>query len=821
MTSTHARLSKRPLTATTSYKAPLTEIFLQNPSLLSSLLRFVPWRTFLALSQTCRTWRNFFDIASAHSEIELKRKINARNVVLTRYVDGFGKVLREAGPENLAFREHFGLELCWEDLVLIILSQQTPLHTYPTHALSILTKASSPATSKSHHTRAHLKTAHLARLTLAHSRFVLILQAIAHSSSNLPPQESDLLVSSPTEIAESYRSHNRASSAGSVRELVFPAPLAHDHNAIQSSRSMTDLCVEPLKHSDHSRAATESPSTLSKKHPGSIAKSTEKPWASNPSFPASASTPSISISHSASISKSSKRFSMASFLGKSSRLPPPPVGEPRALREYSSNFGWRRGLNDAKGRWEAAVASPSYRSTSAVSGKRSSESAGYGSEIDDDELFSTPRRRFVGSDVRVSGSESSLSEGTSSTTSSSTSASNSTSATSISALDSPPVPPKEPLSGAEVLAINRGRLRSVTSEARGLRPKSIGRSRPPSAWFGDVSPPSSAPSRASTLSPGNAGTSANRRARLRSIPSASGIPGVDLSYNNPHALHLAASRIRAPVLRVFIPSSDMSLSGITDFMPSSRNGSGVSRCEEELFQAGLWEHLSVGDVVCNFGYVPPSSSGSSDAVWLIFNGCQLVPFTFGAQDSRGILPIYSTLEENNPGQEAWMLPSWGYYEHILQQQLSFQRSLGGRKAGTNMNIRILISKIPVSPLHLDVMYQPTLLSIPRNIPSPHTPGGMVVVKKWVWIVRVWVGVSSPTKLFTAEDETELEVGIGWEGEWTLEGDGTKEGREVLLSCLRQDQKRVDLMEWELVRDRCGKGKVWLRLLKSSVPTPSP
>ncbi|KAJ3767623.1 hypothetical protein FB446DRAFT_651810 [Lentinula raphanica] len=675
MTSTHARLSKRPLTATTSYKAPLTEIFLQNPSLLSSLLRFVPWRTFLALSQTCRTWRNFFDIASAHSEIELKRKINARNVVLTRYVDGFGKVLREAGPENLAFREHFGLELCWEDLVLIILSQQTPLHTYPTHALSILTKASSPATSKSHHTRAHLKTAHLARLTLAHSRLVLILQAIAHSSSNLPPQESDLLVSSPTEIAESYRSHNRASSAGSVRELVFPAPLAHDHNAIQSSRSMTDLCVEPLKHSDHSRAATESPSTLSKKHPGSIAN--------------------------ASISKSSKRFSMASFLGKSSRLPPPPVGEPRALREYSSNFGWRRGLNDAKGRWEAAVASPSYRST-------------------------------------------------------------------------------------------------------------IGRSRPPSAWFGDVSPPSSAPSRASTLSPGNAGTSANRRARLRSIPSASGIPGVDLSYNNPHALHLAASRIRAPVLRVFIPSSDMSLSGFTDFMPSSRNGSGVSRCEEELFQAGLWEHLSVGDVVCNFGYVPPSSSGSSDAVWLIFNGCQLVPFTFGAQDSRGILPIYSTLEENNPGQEAWMLPSWGYYEHILQQQLSFQRSLGGRKAGTNMNIRILISKIPVSPLHLDVMYQPTLLSIPRNIPSPHTPGGMVVVKKWVWIVRVWVGVSSPTKLFTAEDETELEVGIGWEGEWTLEGDGTKEGREVLLSCLRQDQKRVDLMEWELVRDRCGKGKVWLR-----------
>ncbi|KAJ3793678.1 hypothetical protein GGU11DRAFT_848951, partial [Lentinula aff. detonsa] len=730
MASSPGVMSKMPLTATTNYKTSFTEIFTSNPFLLSSFLRFIPWKTFLALSQTCQSWRSFLEIPSTNSRTQLRKRINLRNVVLTRYVDGFGKALGEAGPENLALREHLGLDLCWEDLVLLIISQQTPLHSYPTHALSVLSSGTSPETSrKSPQSRGSLKTAHLARLTLAHSRFVLVLQAIAHSSSNPPPQEGDLLVSSSTNVhfaESSYRSHNRASSAGSLRELVFPAPLAPDHVGIQSSQSMTNLhVVDPArasgKHSKHSRAATDSPNTMRKGRPGSKADLGDKTWVGYPSLPASASTPSISISHTDSVSKSSKRFSMASLLGKSSRLLPPPVTEPRALREYSSSFGWRRGLSDAKGRWEAAVASPSDRSTSVVSAKFFRESAGYSSEIDDDELFSTPRRRFAGSDVRVSGSESSFSEGTSSTTSSSTSASNSTSATSISALDK----------------------------------------------------------------------------RLRSIPSASGLPGVDLGHNNPHALRLAASRIRAPVLRVFVPSSDMYIPKTTDFMPSSLNDEGgVSRCEDELLRAGLWEYLSVGDVVCNLGYVPPSSSGSSDAVWLIFNGCQLIPFTFGAQDT------------NVPGQEVWALPSWGYYEHLVQQELSFRRSLGGRKAGTNMNIRILISKIPVSPLHPEVMHQPTLISVAMNIPSPHTAGGMVVVKKWVWTLRIWVESSS--RLFTADNEFDTELGTGWEGEWTLEGDGTKEGREVLLSCLRQDQKRMDMMEWELVRDRCGKGKVWLR-----------
>ncbi|KAJ3855048.1 hypothetical protein EV368DRAFT_35520, partial [Lentinula lateritia] len=547
--------------------------------------------------------------------------------------------------------------------IVIVISQQTPLHTYPTHALTVLSSGVSPETSRTpRHPRDLLKTAHLARLTLAHSRFVLVLQGIAHSSANPPPQESDILIplSADTHLAEpSYRSHNRTSSAGSVRELVFPAPLAPGHAAIQTSRR------------PGSKPHTSNPSN--------------KQWNGYPSFPASASTPSISISPTDPISKANKRFSVASLRGKASRLPPPPVAESRALREYSSSFGWRRGLNDAKGKWEATTA----------------------------------------------------------------------------------------------------------TDARGMRPRSSGHSQPPSVLNSDFSPPSSAHSRASTLSPGKPRAS-SKRGQLRSIPSAIGLPGVDLGHNNPHALNLATSRIRAPVLRVFVPSSDMTLPYTTD----SLNEGGVSRCEDELIQAGLWEHLSVGDVVCNLGYVPPSvspSQSSSDVVWLIFNGYQLIPFTFGAQDSRGILPVYTTPEPSYPGQEAWALPSWGYYEHLFQQEQSLRGS-------------------PVSPLQLDVMHQPSLISVAMNIPSPHSPGGIVVVKKWVWTLRVWVGSSSRSNFVSSltDNGVETEVGPGWEGEWILEGDGTKEGRETLLSCLTRDQQRMDKTEWELVRDRCGKGKVWLR-----------
>ncbi|KIK63708.1 hypothetical protein GYMLUDRAFT_71833 [Collybiopsis luxurians FD-317 M1] len=818
-----------PLTSQeTTDAAPFTELFLSNAFLLSLLFSFVPWKDFLALSQTSKAWRGFFTRPrTSISRAESQKSAELRNVILTRYVEGFGKVLREVGPENIKHRLNFRIDICWEDLVLLLISQQTPLHTYPTHALSVLSSSSVPESSrKPRSPRMSLKTARLASLTLAHSRFVLLLQSIAHSSFNPPPQEEDSPVFHTH--SEPLSGHHRTSSAGSIRELVFPAPLAAHPPMTQASQSMTDISTLPAN-SNGVKQAVAPTRVLSRTKGGSRADSSSLKSSRPPlPFPSSASTPSIAFTPSPTM-KPQRRLSVASMLKKSSASLPPPVSESRALREYSSNFGWRRGLNDAKGKWEAA--SNSYRSHSSLRRQSTEDTVGYGSEIevDDDELFSTPRRRFVGSDAGVRSSESSFSEGT---ISSSTSASNSTSATSISGSDSPPLlPQKDSLSGAEVLAMNRGRVRPANIDVLKMRSASASRSRQPSSAPSDFPPPNSGTMnasksfRASTVSPRGTGI------KRASVSWADG-PSVPDSedYSNPHALRLAASRIRAPVLRVFVPSSDMSIPPADDFMPSSVV-SGVPRCEEELIRAGLWDHLSVGDVVCNFGYVPPSLSpfqGSSGAVWLIYNGCQLVPFAPGAQDGKDVLPVYKIpegIKTGGEGQEAWSLPSWGYFEHLLQQELGVRSGSGspgvGRKheTTTGMNMRILMSTIPVSPVHPDMMPEPQLIAVPTRIPSPHTPGGLVMVKKWVWTLRVWVPGpnSSVVPSFPAVGrEIEVEVGAGWEGEWVLEGDGTKEGRESLLSCLRRDQKGKDLMEWQLVRDRCGRGRVWLRLLNSSV-----
>lgn len=250
----------------------------------------------------------------------------------------------------------------------------------------------------------------------------------------------------------------------------------------------------------------------------------------------------------------------------------------------------------------------------------------------------------------------------------------------------------------------------------------------------------------------------------------------------------------------------MNLSSDTD----TEDISGVSMCEEELLKANLWDHLSVGDVVCNLGYVPPSTSPSHGAVWLVYNGYRLVPFAPGAKDGKDVLPVYTTPGgTEGEGQEAWALPSWAYYEHLLQQDTGVRPGPAGQKPH-GVNMRILLSKIPLSPLHLHV-HEPMLISVPTRVPSPHTPGGIVVVKKWVWTVRVLVGSSlNLSSSIVVGSEYATEVGPGWEGEWVLEVDGTKEGKEMLLACLRQEQEKMDLMEWELVRERCGRGKVCLR-----------
>lgn len=112
-------------------------------------------------------------------------------------------------------------------------SLSTPLHLYPSHALS-MQSALYPSEEQQR------RAAKFADLTQAHSRFVLALQSLAHCSSQPAPVE----LEPESEQASAFiddRSPARSLSAQSrytnvslasnrahahVRELSFPAPLS-------------------------------------------------------------------------------------------------------------------------------------------------------------------------------------------------------------------------------------------------------------------------------------------------------------------------------------------------------------------------------------------------------------------------------------------------------------------------------------------------------------------------------------------------------------------------------------------------------------------
>ncbi|TFK75187.1 hypothetical protein BDN72DRAFT_787819 [Pluteus cervinus] len=261
---------------------------------------------------------------------------------------------------------------------------------------------------------------------------------------------------------------------------------------------------------------------------------------------------------------------------------------------------------------------------------------------------------------------------------------------------------------------------------------------------------------------------------------------------SPHDLRLATVRTRAPILRVFIPCGEL-----------EDGGAGIIQCEEQLINSGLWEHLSTGDIVCNLGYVPGEDSGnpspdtsdgnllrslrqdlptSSEAArrrWLLFDGSCLIPYT-----PPDMLPLPSPLS----------LPSPWYYTHIMTSQ---------------DNPRFTIPALPQVNGRPNrpgaAREQCTLIRLPCKVQSPHSAGGFAIVWQYRWTVKFmclgWRG----------DDGVEW-LGDGWRGEWVLEGDGTKEGKQMLLDCLRG----VDFgsLEWELVRERSGAGKVWLKLLNT-------
>ena len=55
------------------------------------------------------------------------------------------------------------------------------------------------------------------------------------------------------------------------------------------------------------------------------------------------------------------------------------------------------------------------------------------------------------------------------------------------------------------------------------------------------------------------------------------------------------------------------------------------------------------------------------------------------------------------------------------------------------------------------------------------------------------------------------LGEGWQGEWVLEAEGTKEGRQNLLDAVQASADGTTKRGlWEVARDKSGGGRIWMR-----------
>ena len=280
-----------------------------------------------------------------------------------------------------------------------------------------------------------------------------------------------------------------------------------------------------------------------------------------------------------------------------------------------------------------------------------------------------------------------------------------------------------------------------------------------------------------------------------------------MKMTSPLDISFAVSRARAPILRIFVPCSDHQ---------------GISQelllCEQQLVDAGLWDHLSAGDLICNLGYVAaegddvgaPSSTSSDgdlrasprrDPTRRSENRHQkrqsnsFVHYHWRPAHSRRWLLFNGRfLEPHKPPQAVRLpdplsLPTPFYYMHIMPPYTNPVYIIDGFGLGDFENIQL----------------ETRLVCTTMRVQSPHSPTGYALARKYVW--TAWL-LRSPIFFDHNAGQRPRYIGDGWIGEWVLEGEGTKEGRDILLDCVRG--QITGPVEWEVVVERCGGGRVWLR-----------
>ncbi|KAG5638625.1 hypothetical protein H0H81_011344 [Sphagnurus paluster] len=384
----------------------------------------------------------------------------------------------------------------------------------------------------------------------------------------------------------------------------------------------------------------------------------------------------------------------------------------------------------------------------------------------------------------------------------------------------PPPPPPPPLAEPHAFKAYRASWRRSMSQRRSSEAYSQSGSEsdltPPRRRYVSGSPSSNS---RSSLSRSSTPTPPTSTSNSSPSPPPSRPPFTLSMISAPPPLDFAhaTSPTRAPVLRVYVPC------GAPTPDPQT-----IMRCEEQLVVAKLWSHLSTGDIVVNLGHVPQISDPTLEAFafsddtrpqslfrsppapgenWLIFNGLMLVPFCAAP------LPVPDPLS----------LPSPFYYTHILPRLANPVLALRRMPRFTTAPPAATGAFVFPPRRRSQPPIQTRLLRLPTRVKTTRG-GGAALVRRYKWVARVYV---SAPRVPGGEDGTEGELGAGWEGEWVLEGDGTKEGRETLMEWLvgrGAEQGKGTFghdeqweWEWELVRERCGKGRIWMRLLHVRKP----
>ncbi|KAH7884437.1 hypothetical protein F5I97DRAFT_1811739 [Phlebopus sp. FC_14] len=264
---------------------------LRQTRVLVHLLQYATWDDLYAFLATCSEIRRIWDLREA------------RDAILSHYVPGYRQALQH---RDLAMYEDVPVTL--HHLDLLLLSQRVSLHQYPMHALGTLSQL--PPHDDSYHAAVAKMTDRLATLAHTHSRFVLLLQSIVHSSplplpiDYDPPREPSRFPSPP--------------SPHGLRELTFPAPLSFLSDVAEMTSASGSM-------SGHAADAGPTRGKHSLDRPRSA---TTRFGGSSPSFVSAPSSP----------TKAHKARKL-SFFGNNNPPPPPPT-EPRSLKYFEAS--WRR-----------------------------------------------------------------------------------------------------------------------------------------------------------------------------------------------------------------------------------------------------------------------------------------------------------------------------------------------------------------------------------------------------------------------------------------------------------------------------------------------